>query len=200
MSDSVTRKACDRCHSQKLSCKRVGDEGCERCLRVRVSCNWSPSRRHRKPQQPQPQPQQPQKNQDKRHSKQPPQQSQTEQQQQAEPHQGGNQKAPEARRSPKRRRTGSDPDLVSPDAGMHLSLLLFARALPFSVPLFPLSRRLDHRPDAPLRRNSANSPSASVWGTANHPDPDPTPRCCSGYHIWCWTSRYKRVRLRPGSA
>ncbi|PNH62360.1 hypothetical protein VD0002_g5671 [Verticillium dahliae] len=48
MSDCPNRKACDRCHAQKLSCKRYGDEACERCLRLRTECKSSPSLRYRK--------------------------------------------------------------------------------------------------------------------------------------------------------
>ncbi|WYZ43341.1 hypothetical protein EsH8_VI_001040 [Colletotrichum jinshuiense] len=48
MSDSPIRKACDRCHRQKLSCKRVGDEACERCIRLKEECTSSPSLRYRK--------------------------------------------------------------------------------------------------------------------------------------------------------
>ena len=46
--DAPIRKACDRCHAQKLSCKRVADEPCERCLRLRVECKSSPSLRYRR--------------------------------------------------------------------------------------------------------------------------------------------------------
>ncbi|KDN66475.1 hypothetical protein CSUB01_08191 [Colletotrichum sublineola] len=48
MSDAPIRKACDRCHRQKLSCKRVGDEACERCIRLKEECTSSPSLRYRK--------------------------------------------------------------------------------------------------------------------------------------------------------
>ncbi|KAK2036659.1 hypothetical protein LZ31DRAFT_483110 [Colletotrichum somersetense] len=48
MSDGPIRKACDRCHRQKLSCKRVGDEACERCIRLKEECTSSPSLRYRK--------------------------------------------------------------------------------------------------------------------------------------------------------
>ncbi|KFG84491.1 hypothetical protein MANI_115749 [Metarhizium anisopliae] len=51
MADSIIRKACDRCHSQKLSCKRVGDEACERCVRLQTECKSSPSLRYKKQQQ-----------------------------------------------------------------------------------------------------------------------------------------------------
>ncbi|OHE94984.1 hypothetical protein CORC01_09778 [Colletotrichum orchidophilum] len=48
MPDGPIRKACDRCHRQKLSCKRVGDEACERCIRLKEECTSSPSLRYRK--------------------------------------------------------------------------------------------------------------------------------------------------------
>ncbi|KAK1983570.1 hypothetical protein LZ30DRAFT_780448 [Colletotrichum cereale] len=48
MSDGPIRKACDRCHRQKLSCKRVADEACERCIRLKEECTSSPSLRYRK--------------------------------------------------------------------------------------------------------------------------------------------------------
>lgn len=48
MTDGPNRKACDRCHTQKLSCKRVGDEACERCIRLKTQCKSSPSLRYRK--------------------------------------------------------------------------------------------------------------------------------------------------------
>ncbi|KAK1991121.1 hypothetical protein LX36DRAFT_591155 [Colletotrichum falcatum] len=48
MSDAPIRKACDRCHRQKLSCKRLGDEACERCIRLKEECTSSPSLRYRK--------------------------------------------------------------------------------------------------------------------------------------------------------
>lgn len=48
MSESLNRKACDRCHSQKLSCKRIGDGICERCLRLNAECKSSPSLRFKK--------------------------------------------------------------------------------------------------------------------------------------------------------
>ncbi|KAF6816538.1 hypothetical protein CSOJ01_02920 [Colletotrichum sojae] len=48
MMDGPNRKACDRCHTQKLSCKRVGDEACERCIRLKTQCKSSPSLRYRK--------------------------------------------------------------------------------------------------------------------------------------------------------
>ncbi|KAF9878189.1 hypothetical protein CkaCkLH20_04227 [Colletotrichum karsti] len=54
MSDGPNRKACDRCHTQKLSCKRVGDEACERCIRLNTQCKSSPSLRYRKQHQQQP--------------------------------------------------------------------------------------------------------------------------------------------------
>ncbi|KAF7549549.1 hypothetical protein G7046_g8313 [Stylonectria norvegica] len=51
MAESVIRKACDRCHAQKLSCKRSNDEPCERCVRLKAECKSSPSLRYKKQQQ-----------------------------------------------------------------------------------------------------------------------------------------------------
>ncbi|KAH7319582.1 hypothetical protein B0I35DRAFT_429347 [Stachybotrys elegans] len=51
MADNVIRKACDRCHAQKLSCKRTGEEPCERCVRLKAECKSSPSLRYKKQQQ-----------------------------------------------------------------------------------------------------------------------------------------------------
>jgi hypothetical protein len=46
---SMIRRACDKCHAQKLSCKRVGsNKECERCLRARRPCHSSLSLRFRK--------------------------------------------------------------------------------------------------------------------------------------------------------
>lgn len=106
MSETVIRKACDRCHAQKLSCKRYNDEPCERCVRLKTECKSSPSLRYRKNQQ---------------------QLAETQQQQQLVDNNniGNNNSSQQlnsvstGRRSPKRRRTDSqdDPSLVSPDAG-----------------------------------------------------------------------------------
>ncbi|KAI1170325.1 hypothetical protein F4777DRAFT_124931 [Nemania sp. FL0916] len=52
MNEPVLRRACDRCHAQKLSCQSNNNESCERCLRVSAQCTKSPSlrnRRHRRP-------------------------------------------------------------------------------------------------------------------------------------------------------
>ncbi|KAF7544384.1 hypothetical protein G7Z17_g9996 [Cylindrodendrum hubeiense] len=93
MAETVIRKACDRCHAQKLSCKRYNDESCERCLRLKTECKSSPSLRYRKQQQ------------------------QQQQQQQHQRHQlPVSESASSVCRSPKRRRTDSDSSLVSPDA------------------------------------------------------------------------------------
>lgn len=46
------RRACDRCHSQKLRCKRTGGGNCDRCEKTGVTCVFSPSRRMRKISQP----------------------------------------------------------------------------------------------------------------------------------------------------
>lgn len=44
------RRACDRCHTQKLSCKRQGDtESCIRCTRASINCVFSPSKKRGKP-------------------------------------------------------------------------------------------------------------------------------------------------------
>ncbi|KAH6897348.1 hypothetical protein B0T10DRAFT_455212 [Thelonectria olida] len=122
MAETVIRKACDRCHAQKLSCKRDKDESCERCVRLKTECKSSPSLRYKK------------------HNHQ--QQQQQQQQQQLLSH-GQRQlesepAAPSGHRSPKRRRTDSDPSLVPPDAGTcHVSkacvdhrLTLLAEAVP----------------------------------------------------------------------
>lgn len=52
MTESPIRRACNRCHAQKLSCKRSGDEPCERCIRLKAECKSSPSLRYRKNQHP----------------------------------------------------------------------------------------------------------------------------------------------------
>ena len=49
MTDGPIRRACNRCHTQKLSCKRVRNEPCERCVRLKAECKSSPSLRFRKP-------------------------------------------------------------------------------------------------------------------------------------------------------
>lgn len=41
------RKACDRCHSQKLCCRRTGTENCQRCSKAGLKCTSSPSLRNR---------------------------------------------------------------------------------------------------------------------------------------------------------
>ena len=92
MADSLIRKACDRCHGQKLSCKRTGDEACERCVRLKTECKSSPSLRYKKQQQ----------------------QSQT---QQSQPQQLPSAEVKGGNRSPKRRRT-AEMNLVRPEAGM----------------------------------------------------------------------------------
>ncbi|RBQ70168.1 hypothetical protein FVER14953_11185 [Fusarium verticillioides] len=100
MAETVHRKACDRCHAQKLSCKRYNDEACERCVRLKTECKSSPSLRYRKNQQ---------------------QLAESQQQQQHFVENGTTSSltaTSSGRRSPKRRRTDSqeDPSLVSPDA------------------------------------------------------------------------------------
>lgn len=49
MAEGPIRRACNRCHTQKLSCKRLGNEPCERCVRLKAECKSSPSLRFRKP-------------------------------------------------------------------------------------------------------------------------------------------------------
>ncbi|KAF5586531.1 hypothetical protein FPCIR_7874 [Fusarium pseudocircinatum] len=113
MAETVHRKACDRCHAQKLSCKRYNDEACERCVRLKTECKSSPSLRYRKNQQ---------------------------QQQQQFVENGATSSltaTSSGRRSPKRRRTDGqeDPSLVSPDADNSLSLTSKSHILPVSVPV-----------------------------------------------------------------
>ena len=42
------RRACDRCHSQKLRCERTGSGSCDRCEKMGMTCVFSPSRRMHK--------------------------------------------------------------------------------------------------------------------------------------------------------
>ncbi|KAM0474450.1 hypothetical protein ACHAP7_007781 [Fusarium lateritium] len=107
MAETVIRKACDRCHAQKLSCKRYNDQPCERCVRLKTECKSSPSLRYRKNQQQLVESQQ--QLVDNHNNS-----GSSSQQQQQLLH-----STPSGRRSPKRRRTDSqdDPSLVSPDAG-----------------------------------------------------------------------------------
>ncbi|KAF1730569.1 hypothetical protein CRV24_010032 [Beauveria bassiana] len=42
------RKACDRCHAQKLGCQRQGNGNCVRCTRANKQCSWSISLRNRR--------------------------------------------------------------------------------------------------------------------------------------------------------
>ncbi|KPM34816.1 hypothetical protein AK830_g11752 [Neonectria ditissima] len=111
MAEPVIRNACDRCRAQKLSCKRDNsnrDEPCERCARLKTECKLSPSLRNRKQQQQQQQ--LPQHH--HHHQYQQPEQQQQPQQQKLPV----SESSPTDFRSPKRRRTGSDPSLVTPDA------------------------------------------------------------------------------------
>lgn len=40
------RSACDRCHSQKLRCRKLPDSGqCVRCAKARAQCVFSPANR-----------------------------------------------------------------------------------------------------------------------------------------------------------
>lgn len=48
MAEGPTRRACNRCHAQKLSCKRNGDQPCERCVRLKTECKSSLSLRFRR--------------------------------------------------------------------------------------------------------------------------------------------------------
>ncbi|RSL37994.1 hypothetical protein CEP53_015283 [Fusarium sp. AF-6] len=120
MAETVIRKACDRCHAQKLSCKRYNDEPCERCVRLKTECKSSPSLRYRKQQQQQQQ-QLVDNNSNHLQGQQIPTSSST--------------PAPIGRRSPKRRRTDSqgDASLVPPDAGV----LAAAPASKSHVPVTP---------------------------------------------------------------
>lgn len=128
MADNVIRKACDRCHTQKLSCKRVGDEPCERCVRLKTECKSSPSLRYKKQQLQHHQQQQQQQHLQQYH--QPPTPHQNQHQHHLHLHQPQHQHQPAQQpsnpsaetvqirsRSPKRRRTDSDPSLVLPEAG-----------------------------------------------------------------------------------
>ncbi|KAH7242012.1 hypothetical protein BKA59DRAFT_400646 [Fusarium tricinctum] len=122
MAEAVIRKACDRCHAQKLSCKRYNDEPCERCMRLKTECKSSPSLRYRKNQQQLVESQQQLVDNNNSGCS-----SQQQQQQQLY-------SAPSGRRSPKRRRTGSqdNPSLVSPDAGTGNSLTSKSHLVPVS--------------------------------------------------------------------
>ncbi|UPK93782.1 hypothetical protein LCI18_004717 [Fusarium solani-melongenae] len=113
MAETVIRKACDRCHAQKLSCKRYNDEPCERCVRLKTECKSSPSLRYRKQQQQQQQHQLIDNNSNHLQGQLPPTSSTP---------------APTGRRSPKRRRTDSqgDASLVPPDAVPHTGVLAAA--------------------------------------------------------------------------
>ncbi|KAK0726901.1 hypothetical protein B0T26DRAFT_747292 [Lasiosphaeria miniovina] len=46
--EPVLRRACDRCHAQKLSCQRHDDGPCVRCVRASATCASSPSMRNRR--------------------------------------------------------------------------------------------------------------------------------------------------------
>ncbi|KAK7998991.1 hypothetical protein PG991_014666 [Apiospora marii] len=47
-SDPVLRRACDRCHTHKLSCQREASGQCTRCLKANATCTTSPSMRNRR--------------------------------------------------------------------------------------------------------------------------------------------------------
>ncbi|KAG8414307.1 hypothetical protein J3459_014848 [Metarhizium acridum] len=114
MADSIIRKACDRCHSQKLSCKRVGDEACERCVRLQTECKSSPSLRYKKQHQQHGQ-------QYQRQQQRPPYQSQQKPQTQPSAYSTPVSKPPVGRRSPKRRRTACELGLLSGEQGIPIS-------------------------------------------------------------------------------
>lgn len=178
MSDPLIRKACDRCHHQKLSCKRTTatEESCERCSKLKVECRWSPSLRVRKSLHQQQQQSQKNTRQKQKHKQQQQQlhQSQHSQPQQPlqlppVPHHGatGSQTIVQAeRRSPKRRRTGSDPDLVSPDAGKQAFFCL-SLSLPSQAFCIYLSVYLLCLKQAPSTHLGASLPSPlppySTW-------------------------------------
>ncbi|KAH8900393.1 hypothetical protein GQ53DRAFT_801047 [Thozetella sp. PMI_491] len=48
MPDPVLRRACDRCHAQKLSCHREENGSCARCTKAKTPCTSSPSLRNRR--------------------------------------------------------------------------------------------------------------------------------------------------------
>ncbi|OAA44223.1 Zn(2)-C6 fungal-type DNA-binding domain protein [Metarhizium rileyi] len=114
MADSIIRKACDRCHSQKLSCKRVGDEACERCVRLQTECKSSPSLRYKKQHQQHAQQYQRQQQRTTYQSQQKPQEQQP-------PYPTTGSKPPLGRRSPKRRRTASELGLLPGEQGIPIS-------------------------------------------------------------------------------
>ncbi|OAQ99936.1 hypothetical protein LLEC1_04312 [Akanthomyces lecanii] len=149
MAESLNRKACDRCHDQKLSCKRIGDGICDRCLRLNAECKSSPSLRYKKQilhydqtqeQKPQQQHQQHQQQQAEQSQQLPQHHQSREVQQDQNPrprvdysqgpsttsqnalnvgaHQQIGVQAGTERRSPKRRRTGSEAHLVQHDTGL----------------------------------------------------------------------------------
>ncbi|GKU03935.1 unnamed protein product [Fusarium langsethiae] len=121
MAETVIRKACDRCHAQKLSCKRYNDEPCERCVRLKTECKSSPSLRYRKNQQQQ------QQQQLVESSSKDIGNSNTSQQ-------ARNSVSSTERRSPKRRRTDiqDDASLVSPDTVPHTTSLTSKSHVPVS--------------------------------------------------------------------
>ncbi|CEI63133.1 unnamed protein product [Fusarium venenatum] len=114
MAETVIRKACDRCHAQKLSCKRYNDEPCERCVRLKTECKSSPSLRYRKNQQQQ----QLVENSNNNNTSQP----------------ALNSASSTERRSPKRRRTDiqEDASLVSPETVPHTTSLTSKSHVPVS--------------------------------------------------------------------
>ncbi|KAL3602762.1 hypothetical protein FPOAC2_07074 [Fusarium poae] len=137
MAETVIRKACDRCHGQKLSCKRYNDEPCERCVRLKTECKSSPSLRYRKNQQ---QHQQQlvensnNSNNNNNNSSQP----------------ARNSTSSTERRSPKRRRTDiqEDASLVSPDT--------------VSVPIVPHTASLTSKSHVPVSPDPVDNSSSSV--------------------------------------
>ena len=52
MNHTSQRQACDRCHGQKLACKRENDNvSCSRCVRAKVKCVSRPSLRSKRARQ-----------------------------------------------------------------------------------------------------------------------------------------------------
>jgi hypothetical protein len=52
MAEEVRRRAaCDRCHAQKIKCptRRQGQDSCDRCLKAKTPCFFSPFRQKKGP-------------------------------------------------------------------------------------------------------------------------------------------------------
>ncbi|KAJ3493339.1 hypothetical protein NLG97_g4797 [Lecanicillium saksenae] len=214
MSESLNRKACDRCHSQKLSCKRIGDGICERCLRLNAECKSSPSLRYKKQVQ-QYEQQQQQEQQQQPHHQSPSQQSlqhqqsREMQQQQLTPQldfsQGQSattqsvldaetQRHVEVqdsteRRSPKRRRTGSEVHLVQRDVDRTLGLAEYAMSLRNMdyMALSQSSMQSNHLIGAqipPANDNyfSLHQGIPNVWANQSHEEVQQLPHQHPGHH------------------